>query len=334
MVKLKKITEIIPAIKEHVVMRDYTTFKVGGVADYFYEAKTIEDLTRVVKVAIEHKIPFFILGAGSNILFSDYGFPGLVIKNSTSNIAVMKEKSQIIADSGVMLSRLIMSAVANNLSGLEFIYGVPGTVGGAIYSNAGAFGWAIGDFVKNVTLLVFDPKEEIPQSMQIVQYEGAWLEFSYRESKLKRLKSKSIPKGKPVILSAKFQLSQNQKDEIMQKLNSYKQKREQSQPVGMSAGCVFKNPIPQELKNITGRGTRGMPDLPKERRAGFMLAHAGAKNLKNGDAEVSPKHANFIINKGNARATEIRTLIESMRERVSEKFNVDLDEEIEYIGQW
>ena len=141
-------------------------------------------------------------------------------------------------------------------------------------------------------------------------------------------------KIKPVILSVKFQLSHNQKEEIMGKLNSFKGRREVSQPVGLSAGCIFKNPIPQELKNITGRGTRGMPDLPKERRAGYMLERSGAKKLKVGEAEVSSKHANFIINKGNARATEIRTLIENMRERVSEKFGVDLEEEIEYIGQW
>ncbi|MBM2820944.1 MAG: murB, partial [Candidatus Berkelbacteria bacterium] len=103
--KIKKINEIIPAIREHVVMSDFTTWRVGGVADYFIETKNVQDLSRVVKLAIENKIPYFVLGNGSNILFSDYGFPGLVIKNSTENMAVLKEKSQIIADSGVMLSR-------------------------------------------------------------------------------------------------------------------------------------------------------------------------------------------------------------------------------------
>src|SRR3972149_10193037 len=153
MSKIKNIIELVPDVREHIVMRDKTSFKVGGVADYYYEAKTIKDLIKIVKTALLHKIPYFILGNGSDVLFSDYGFPGLVIKNSTSNIAVMKEKSQLIVDSGVMISRLIMTAVANELSGLEFLYGVPGTVGGAVYGNAGAYGWAIGAVVQNFTWL-------------------------------------------------------------------------------------------------------------------------------------------------------------------------------------
>lgn len=327
MAKIKKITEILPEIKEHVVMRDFTSLHVGGVADYFYEAKTIEELVRIVKIALEGKIPYFILGGGSNILFSDYGFPGIVIKNSTSNIAVMGEKSQVIADSGVRLSRLIMELTTHDLSGLEFLYGVPGTVGGAIYGNAGAYGSSIGDYVKNITLLIVDPKDDLPK---IVQYDSSWMNFEYRSSKLKKLKSRI----KPLILSVKFQFAQNQKEEIMQKLNSYKAERLKTQPIGLSAGCVFCNPIPKELKNITGQGTRGMPELPKERRAGFLLEQAGVKKLRRGDAVVSAKHANFILNKGEARASEIRSLIEEMREKVLEQFAITLEEEIEYVGQW
>lgn len=327
MTKHKKIIEILPQIKEHVVLRDYNTFHVGGVADYFLEVKTIEELVRAVKVTLDYKIPYFILGNGSNILISDYGFPGLIIRNLTSSIAVLKEKSQIIVDSGVSLARLILTAASNDLSGIEFIYGVPGTVGGAVYGNAGAYGWAIGDFVKNITLLIVDSKDGIPK---IVQYSNNWMDFGYRTSKLKKIKSKI----KPVILSVKLQLSQNQKDEIMHRLNNFKTQREKSQPIGFSAGCIFKNPIPLELKNITGSGTKGMPDLPKERRAGFMLDKAGASKIKVGDAIVSDKHANFIINKGNAKANEIRTLIEDMREKIYQNYNINLEEEIEYIGQW
>lgn len=326
MAKIKKITEILPEIKEHVVMRDYTTLRVGGVADYFYEARTIEGLIRAVKLAIEYNLPYFILGNGSNVLFSDYGYAGLVIKNSSANIAVMKEKSQIIADSGVMLSRLIMQAATNDLSGLEFLYGVPGTVGGALYGNAGAFGSSIGDYTRVVTLLVINP-EGLPK---IVQYSAAWMDFGYRRSKLKVMKGKS----KPVILSAKFQLSRNQKDEIMQKLNKMQKDRKESQPWGFSAGSVFKNPIPEELLSITGKGTSGMPEVPRERTAGYLLESSGVKKLRVGDAEVSSKHANFIINRGQAKAGEIRTLIEQMREKVVQKYDVTLEEEIEYVGQW
>ena len=329
-VKYKKITEVLPEIKEHIVMRDYNTFHVGGVADYFYEARSTNDLVRAVRLAVEYQIPYFILGNGSNILFSDFGYPGLVIKNLSASIAVMKEKSQIIAESGAMLGRVIMEAVANDLSGLEFLYGIPGTVGGALYGNAGAYGYSIGDYIKNITLLIIDPKDDISQSMQIVQYDGTWMDFGYRVSKLKKIKSKT----KPVILSIKLQLAQNQKEDIMRKLNHFKKMRAKTQPIGFSAGCIFKNPIPKELKNITGRGTHGMPELPKERRAGFMLDQAGTKKLHAGEAEVSNIHANFIINKANASASDIRNLIEEMREKVLQKFSVTLEEEIEYIGQW
>jgi len=323
----KKITDLLTSTQEHVVMRDYTTFKVGGVADFFIEVKTIDELIRAVKAAIRLEMPYFILGNGSNVLFSDYGFAGLVIKNSTSNIAVMKEKSQIIADSGVMIPKLIMEAISNDLAGLGFLYGIPGTVGGAVYGNAGAYGAAIGDYVKSLTILQIDPEDRIPK---VIQQETSWMEFAYRSSKLKITKSKM----KPVILTVRFQFSRNQKEELMRRLNKYQKERVEHQPIGLSAGCVFKNPIPLELKNITGAGTKGMPELPKERTAGFMLEKSGVKKLRIGNAEVSDKHANFIINHDSAKANEIRSLIEVMREKVREKFDVILEEEIEYIGQW
>ena len=325
--KIKKISEVIPEIQEHVVMRDYTSLKVGGVADNFLEVKKIGDLVKAIRTAVDYQIPYFILGGGSNVLFSDYGMPGLVIKNSTANIAVLSEKSQLIADSGVTFPQLIMAATDHDLSGLEFLYGVPGTVGGALYGNAGAYGSSIGDYVKNITLLKVDPKDGIPK---IYQHDRNWMEFEYRSSKLKKIKSRN----KPIILSVRFQLSHNQKEEIMRKLNAFKKERVNSQPIGLSCGCVFRNPIPKELKNVTGRGSKGMPELPKERRAGYLLDQAGAKKLKIGQAEVSPKHANFIINNDGAKASEIRSLIEAMRESVRQKFGITLEEEIEYVGQW
>lgn len=325
--KPKKISQINPDIREHVVLRDYATLKVGGVADYFFEAKKIEDLVRIIRLAVEYNISYFVLGGGSNVIFSDYGFPGIVIKNSTSSLAVLKEKSQIIADSGLPLARLIMEGTANGLTGPEFLFGVPGTVGGAVYGNAGAYGQAIGDYVKNLTLLKIDPKDNIPK---IYQFASSWMDFEYRSSKLKKEKSRF----RPVILSVRFQFAQNQKEEIMRKLNSFKENRLKTQPAGLSAGCVFKNPIPDELKNVTGKGSRGMPELPKERRAGFLLDQAGAKRLKVGDAIVSSKHANFILNNDGAKASDMRSLIEEMREKVRDKFGIILEEEIEYAGQW
>jgi len=314
-------------LREHEIMRNHTTMRVGGVCDFYYEAKTTDDLVKAVKTALKTKIPYFILGGGSNVVFSDYGFPGLVIKNSSSNIAFMQEKSQAIVDAGVNLTSFILEATSHNFSGLEFLYGVPGTIGGALYGNAGAYGQAIGDFTKFVTLLIPKGKDGIPE---IVQYEAPWMEFGYRESRLKKISGYQ----KPIILSARVQLAQNRQEEIMRRLNSFKEKRWQTQPVGQSAGCVFRNPIPKELQNVTGRGSKGMPDLPQERRAGFMLEKAGAKKLRVGSARVSAKHANFILNTNGAKAQEIRQLAEQMRTAVYEKFDVNLQEEVEFIGQW
>ena len=309
-------------LKEHEVMRNHTTMRVGGVADFYFEAKSINDLVKALKAANKINLPYFILGSGSNIIFSDFGFPGLVIKNSTANIAFMAEKSQVIVDSGVKLSKLILESTSNNFSGLEFLYGIPGTIGGAVYNNAGAWGQTIGDFVKFATLL-------LPPS-QIVQVPGEWFEFSYRSSKLKRMTSYK----KPLILSLRIQLAQSRQEEIIRRLNLYKEKRQASQPVGQSAGSVFKNPIPKELQNVTGSGSLNMPELPRERTAGFMLEKSGVKRMRVGGARVSSKHANFVLNTGDAKAQDVRQLIEQMRRAVKAKFDINLEEEIEYIGQW
>lgn len=314
-------------LREHEVMRDHTTMHVGGVTDYYYEAKSIDELIIAVDAAVEINIPYMVLGAGSNVIFSDYGFPGLVIRNLTHNTAFMMEKSQVIVDSGVSLQKLILDAVSHNLAGLEFLFGIPGTVGGAIYGDAGANGQSIGDYVKYVTLLL--PGENGEKS-KVVQYRADWFEFGYRTSKLKMMTNKK----KPIILSARIQLAQSRQEEIMRRLNLWKNKRLSNQPEGWSAGSTFKNSVPESLENITGSGRKSMPQLPKERTAGFMLEKAGAKKLRVGGARISPKHANFIINYDEAKAQDVRQLAEQMRQLVREKYNIILEEEVEYIGQW
>jgi UDP-N-acetylmuramate dehydrogenase len=314
-------------LREHEVMRDHSTMHVGGVADFYYEAHTIEDLIKAIDTAIEANIHYFVLGGGSNVIFSDYGFPGLVIRNLTNNIAFMMEKSQVIVDSGVSLQKLILDSVSHNLAGLEFLFGVPGTVGGAIYGDAGANGQSIGDYVKYVTLLIPGCHEE---KSKVVQYDAKWFEFGYRTSKLKALTGHN----KPVILSARIQLAQSRQEEIMRRLNNWKSKRLVSQPDGWTAGSFFKNSIPEGLENINGIGRSNMPQLPKERTAGFMLDKAGVKKFHQGDARVSTKHANFIVNTGEAKSQDVRKLAEQMRNAVRDKFQIQLEEEVEYIGQW
>ncbi len=313
-------------LREHEVMRDHTTMHVGGVADFYFEAKTTDDIIKAVDAALEIQIPYVILGIGSNVIFSDFGFPGLVIRNLTSNTAFMMEKSQVIVDSGVILQKLILDCVSHSLAGLEFMFGIPGTVGGAIYGDAGANGQAIGDYVKSVTLLV--PGEDGEKS-KVEQYPAEWFEFSYRKTKLKAMAGYN----KPVILSVKIQLAQSRQEEIMRRLNVWKNKRMNNYPTGFSAGSFFKNPVPAGFESMpTGR--KNMPQLPKERTAGYMLEKSGAKKLHQGGARVSAKHANFIINTEDAKADDIRKLAEQMRDSVRNKFDITLEEEVEYVGQW
>jgi UDP-N-acetylmuramate dehydrogenase len=297
-------------LKNNVVLKDHTSIGVGGVADYFFEADTVEDLMLAVNTAYLYKVPYFVLGGGYNIVPSDSGFPGLVIKNKTSNVVFAGDSSEVIVDSGVHLGRLINLAAGRDLGGLEFLFGVPGTVGGAICGNAGAFNFEISDFVKSVTLLI-PGNDEIATT----KYPASWMNFSYRSSKIKRdYAAEPFP---PVILTAKLQLVQRRRDEILKMMQENLRRKKETQPVGeKSAGSFFKNPAVDKAA------------------AGYYLEQAGAKKMHIGGASFSKKHANFLINSKNASANDIRALANQAKEAVKEKFDVDLKEEIEYIGRW
>ncbi|MEI6498372.1 MAG: UDP-N-acetylmuramate dehydrogenase [bacterium] len=297
-------------LKNNVVLKDYVSLGVGGVADYYFEAKNIEDLILAVNTAYFNKIPYFILGGGYNILPSDSGFPGLVIKNNTSNIVFAGDSSEVIVDSGVNLGRLINLAAGRDLGGLEFLFGVPGTVGGSICGNAGAFNFEISDFVKSVTVLV--PKNN---EVAIVKHSASWLNFSYRNSRIKRDYAGEI--FRPVILTAKLQLVQRRRDEILKMMQNNLKRKKDTQPMGeKSAGSFFKNPGPE--KNA----------------AGYYLEQVGAKKMQVGGAAFSKKHANFLINAKNATAADIKSLADQAKLAVKDKFDIDLREEVEYIGRW
>ena len=295
-------------LKLNEPLRDHSSIHVGGVADFFYEAHEVADLARACSAAYEIDLPFLVLGGGYNIIPSEAGFPGLIILNKTDNVIFSLDSSTVIVDSGVSLGRLINLAAGRDCGGLEFLAGVPGTVGGAIYGNAGATEQAIGDYVKSVTLL-------IPENgkMVAVKKDKNYMNFSYRTTYLKSNFKESI--YKPVILTATIQLVQRRKDEIMRMLRNNIAKKMERQPVReFSAGSFFKN--------------------PKDQAAGSLLEKAGVKKMKVGDATFSGKHANFLINKKNASANDIRTLAEKAKEAVREKFDVNLEEEVEYIGKW
>lgn len=304
---LKK--ELGDKLEFNVVLKDYSSLKVGGVADYFYRADSIEDLVHAVSLAVKNHIPYFILGGGYNIVPSDQGFCGLVIKNQSSNIVISPESSTAIVDSGVGINKLVNLAAGYDLGGLEFLCGVPGTIGGAIYGNAGSFGSEIGDFIKSITMLDF--KDGVAS---VVKRNREWFNFGYRQSKLKAM----LDKKRPVILTATIQLARRRNDEIISLMQKNLQAKRQSQPLAeISAGSFFKN---------NGQG--------KENAAGYLLENVGAKKMRVGGAAFSQKHANFLINRKNATAMDIASLAQKAKKKVKEKFNIDLIEEVEYIGKW
>lgn len=298
-------------IARSVLMKNKTTIGVGGIADFFFGAKSIEELVEVVGFCHQEKIPCIVIGWGSNIIVSDYGFNGLVIKNETSGIVINKEKGEIIAESGVTTGTLLTLAASNDLGGVEFLAGIPGTLAGAVHNNSGSKSMGIGDYVKTVTLL-----EERAGELKITNRDQNWLEFKYRDSRLKSgYKNESF---KLVILSVKLRLAHKRKDEIIRQIQKNIQLKRKNQPLNeKTAGSFFKN-----------------PGILPEQSAGFLLDHSGAKKLKYGGARVSQKHANFIVNAKNASAEDIRRLAELMRESVKNNYSTILEEEVEYIGKW
>ncbi|MFA7244468.1 MAG: UDP-N-acetylmuramate dehydrogenase [Patescibacteria group bacterium] len=298
-------------LKTNVLLREHTSIGVGGIADLFYVAKNIEDLVAATNAAYKLKIPFIVLGGGYNVVFSDYGFSGLIIKNESSNVVVNKETGEIIADSGLVLGKILNLAASYDLGGLEFLAGVPGTLGGAVYNNAGSKSLGIGDYVKSVTVL-----EERMGKLAVVRHSHEWMDFKYRGSKLKNgNKNKEF---KPVILTVKIQLAQKRKDEILRTIIENLEQKKLTQPLSdKSAGSFFKNP---------GR--------VREQSAGYLLENSGAKKLRVGGASVSSKHANFVINRKNASAKDVRILADEMREAVKRNFHITLEEEVEYLGKW
>jgi len=298
-------------LKSDILLRDITTIGVGGLADYYFEADNIEELVDAVNIAYKNNIPILVLGWGSNVVASDYGFPGLVIKNKSTSLVFSEEKGQVIADSGISIGKLLNTAASNDLGGLEFMAGLPGTLGGAINNNAGAKDYAIGDFVKNITIL-----EEKSGELEVTRHNSKWMEFAYRTSKLKT--EYKNDKFKPIILTARIQLAHKRKDEILKSIQKNLEDRKDKQPLEeKSAGSFFKN-----IGKI------------KEQTAGYLLDKSGAKKLKEGGAQVSKKHANFVINKEKATARDIRSLADAMRDLVKKEYNQELEEEVEYIGKW
>lgn len=309
-------------LQENVSMREHTTMRVGGVADFFWQAGRLEDIIKTLHTVFLHRIPYLVLGSGSNVIFADAGFPGLVIHNTTANISFIPEKSQVIADAGCIYARLIAEAASRGMGGLEWWFGLPGTIGGAVHNNAETWGHDMSEVVRQVTML-FPPQDDGPEAVRSVPVE--WMQYHYRTSRLKDWRDRP----KPIILTVTLQLQQQKKDEIMRRMKEYKQGRfDLNQPKGVaSAGSYFINPggRPTHAEGQTRRN---------EDSAGWLLDQVGAKKMSVGNAAVAPEHANFLINRGDAAASDVRQLADQLKTKVRQQFNIALAEEVQYIGTW
>jgi len=297
-----------PALRENEPMRAHTTLQIGGPADFFYEAKHAEDVPRALAAAAEASLPVFVLGGGSNLLVSDDGFRGLVLHVACDGVTFDDATDIARVESGADFLTFIESCRARERSALEFAAGVPGDIGGAIHGNAGCYGHSIGEFVVDGVLA---PKDGSPA----FSVDNAWFEFEYRESRLKREQTH-------VLVESRIQLAPGRGDDIQAVIDDKLEERRVKHPqwrTEPTAGSYFKN-LP--------------PPAPGEHRvpAGKVLDQAHCRGLRVGDAMVFAKHANIIVNAGNATAQEVLTLGEIMKRRAHAISGIWLEEEVLFVG--
>lgn len=279
-------------------MKKHTSFKIGGNADIIILPQTIQEIKDIINYCKQFHTNYYIIGNGTNILVRDKGFKGVIIKllKNFNNIEFIDENT-IKAQSGATLNKISKKALENSLAGMEFASGIPGTIGGGICMNAGAYGGELKDIVKNVTVLYKD---------EIITLENSECEFEYRNSK--------ILKNKMVVLEVEIVLNKGDKQKISDYMNELNLLRNSKQPVQYpSAGSVFKRPV----NNFAGK----------------LVMEAGFKGKSVGGACVSEKHCGFIINKGNATCEDVITLIDNIVNEVDKKFGVKLEREVRIIGQ-
>ncbi len=303
-------------VKKDVPLAPYTSYKIGGPAEYFYEARNLEDLVKIIKEATRKKVPFLILGQGTNILISDKGLKGLVVINRCQKFNV---KGDIIfSESGVLLTQLVRELAEKNLGGLEFLANIPGTVGGAIVGNAGSYGKSISDILTSAKILLPDGK--------IDKFERDFFEFDYRNSKLK--------KGNfGVILSTEIKVDKKPKEKIVEEIEKGQKLRQSKHPQEFSCGSFFKN---IDIKLLPMEEIKKFEEFLIEGKipAGRLIESCGLKGTQIGGAKVSEKHANFIVNLGQARCSDVLRLADIVKRKVLGKFGIELKEEVKVLGNF
>lgn len=304
-------------IHRGVSLKLYCTLKAGGKAERFFTAFHVDDLAEIsIDSQLAGEKPL-VLGWGSNILPSDKGITGLVIYNATRSLEI--EGESVVVDSGLGFQDLFLQAAQVGLGGLEFAVGIPGTVGGALVSNAGAYRSNVSEFLREIEV-VFEGRRQwvSPDFMQ----------FSYRDSLLRHQDAPAV-----TLLRMRFELPRRNQHDIYNEARDYQRQRISKQPPSASAGSFFKNVVDAELAaNIEGLtdGMRANGVVP----AGFLIEACGLKGKRYGGAMIGARHANFLLNVSGATASEIRALAEYAIARVEEKFGVRLEEEALYLGDW
>jgi UDP-N-acetylmuramate dehydrogenase len=278
-------------------MRQFTSIKVGGPADTLFFPKDADELRKLVRYAWRRSIPYFILGKGTNLVIRDKGVRGWVISLSQGLKKIQMDGEEIEAEAGLSLQRLVKFSIQKGVTGLEPFFGIPGTVGGGLAMNAGAWGVELKDVVKSASLMKEDG--------EVVEWPRRKLRFSYRKL--------NIP-ASWVILKGRFQVNKGKKEEILEKVKSYSEMRKRTQPLGYpSAGSIFKN--------------------PKEGPAGKWIEEVGLKGFRMGQAMVSDRHANFIINLGKATAEEVINLMDLVERKTYEEKGIFLEREVRVVGE-
>lgn len=280
-------------------MKKHTTFRIGGPADYYVMPHSGEEAAQVIKACREWKLPFYILGNGSNLLVSDKGFRGVIIQMFKNYSEVSVDGVCVTARAGALLSKIAKTALENNLTGLEFAAGIPGTLGGAVVMNAGAYGGEMKDVLEEVGVLSGEG--------EILRLKREELDLGYRTSVIAR-------KGY-IVLEAKMRLQEGKREAIASRMEELKEKRVSKQPLELpSAGSTFKR--------------------PEGNFAGKLIMEAGLRGFSVGDAQVSEKHCGFVVNKGGATALQVRELMQEVIRRVEETSGVTLEPEVKMLGEW
>lgn len=280
-------------------MSSHTTFKVGGPADFFVKPETTEQLTDVIRFCREQELSYFILGNGSNLLVSDRGYRGVIINIADNMAAVSVDDAYIRAQAGAMLTRVSRLAGENGLSGLEFASGIPGTIGGAVCMNAGAYGGEMKEIVCRV--------HAVDEDGELYSFENDDMDFSYRHS--------IIEDRELIVVGTELKLEHGDRKAIDERVRELGAARREKQPLEFpSAGSTFKR--------------------PEGYFAGKLIMDAGLRGYAVGGAQVSEKHCGFVVNRGGATACDVMTLIRDVQHRVMDKFGVMLETEVRLLGEF